>query len=236
MYKAKKVSIVLPAFNEEKSIQRAIQAFKKLHIHDEIIVIDNNSTDSTFKVAKKAGAIVIKEKKQGYGFALRRGLKEAKGDFIILCEPDGTFDARDALRLLSLIGQADMVQGTRTHKDYIELGANLGAFLRIGNIAVAKLMQTLYRTNPISDCGCTFRVIRKSLAKKILPHFTIGKSHFLPELVILTSLANKQTLEIPVRYKKRVGNSKITGSFKKAMIVGLLMIATIFKYKLKRTI
>lgn len=233
MYKGKKISLVLPAFNEEQSIKQVINEFKSLKIIDEIIVIDNNSKDATYKFAKSTGATVIKEKKQGYGFALRRGMKEASGEYIILCEPDGTFDPKDTFKLLSHIENVDMVQGTRTYKNYIQMGANLGILLRIGNIAVAKIMQMIYRTNKLTDCGCTFRILTNSHVKKILPFLKVGKSHFLPELVILTALAKKHIFEIPVRYKKRVGSSKITGSFRKTIFVALQMLYIIFKYKLK---
>lgn len=231
MYKKKKISIVFPAYNEEKSIKKSIQEFKKLNILDEIIVIDNNSTDNTNKIAKKTGASVIKEFKQGYGFALTRGMKEAKGDYIILCEPDGTFDSKDVFRLLSYIEDADMVQGTRTHINYIQAGANLGFLLRKGNIFVAKIMQLMYNTNRLTDCGCTFRIIRSSLIKKILPLLKVGKSHFLPELVILTALNKRRIIEIPVKYKKRIGDSKITGSLLRAFFVCLQMLYIIATYK-----
>ncbi|MBI2621286.1 MAG: glycosyltransferase family 2 protein [Candidatus Levybacteria bacterium] len=162
MYKGKKISIVLPEFNEEKNIGRAISDFWKLKIVDEIIVIDNNSKDRTSESALRNKAKVIKEHKQGYGFALQRGLREAKGDYVVLCEPDGTFVAADLLKLLSKMGDYDIVSGIRTNKKFISRNANMGEFLRLGNIFVAKITQFLYSpTTNLSDCGCTFKVIKK---------------------------------------------------------------------------
>lgn len=231
MLDQKKISLVFPAFNEEDNIAQAINEFKALEIIDEIIVIDNNSIDKTSAIAKAKGVRVIKEKKQGYGFALRQGLREATGDYIILAEPDGTFEAKDSLRFFKYINRYDMVTGTRTNSRYFTHDANMGWFLRLGNILVAKLMQILYGIPQLSDCGCTFRIIKKSLIAKLLPKFTVGGQHFLAELVVLTALTDGSIYEIPVRYKKRVGRSKITGSLKTSISVGLHMIGTLIKYK-----
>ena len=93
-------------------------------------------------------------------------------------------------------------------------------------------MEHLYSLNNISDCGCTFRVFKKSIVEKILPHLTVGGSHFLPETVVLTKLSGGKIVEIPVHYGPRIGESKITGSFKKSIRVGLNMIGIILKYKI----
>lgn len=232
MYKGKRVSLVLPAYNEEKNIAKAIDEFRSIKVFDEIIVVDNNSKDRTGELAKKKKIRVVMEKNQGYGFALRRGMEEAKGDYIVLSEPDGTFIAKDTLKLLSNIQKFDMVTGTRTHPSYFTKDANMGYFLRFGNIAVAKLMQIIFNTSSLSDCGCTFRVLRSSLVKKILPRFTVGGQHFLSELVVLTTLLGDSIFEIPIRYQKRVGRSKITGSLKTSIKVGLRMVGVILYYKL----
>ena len=232
MYLGKKVSIVFPAYNEEKNIAQAVKDFKATKSVDEIIVVDNNSTDRTNDIAKKAGAKVVFEKKQGYGFALRHGLKQANGDYIVLCEPDGTFSSQDLKTLLSQMNKYDLVIGTRTNKKFIGNGANMGFMLRYGNISVAKFMQFLFSTGNMSDCGCTFRVFKKIFVKKMLPYFTVGTSHFIPETVVLTSILGGKILELPVHYNRRVGISKITGSFRKSVKVGLNMILLILNYKL----
>lgn len=232
MYKGLKISLVLPAYNEEKNIRQALSQFQKLNILDEIIVVNNNSKDRTAQIAKEKHVKVVLETKQGYGFAIRRGLKEANGDLVVLCEPDGTFKAQDLANLLSYTKDYDLVMGTRTNKKFIDKGANMGPFLRLGNIAVAKLMQLLYGLNSISDCGCTFRVFRKATVIKILPHLTIGSSHFLPETVIMTKLAGGNIKEIPVQYRIRIGQSKITGSFIRSVKVGLNMVGVILSNKL----
>lgn len=234
MYKRKKISLILPAYNEEKSIEKTIKDFQSLSIIDEIIVINNNSKDNTKRYAKRAGAIVVKEKKQGFGYAMQKGLKEASGEVIISCEPDGTFDAKDTPRLLEYIDTYDIVLGSRTHSDFIDKDSNMGFLIRTGNLFLAKFMQLLYSCNTLSDCGCTYRVFKKDVIRLILPFFSVGKSHFLPETVILCIFANKSFIEIPIHYKKRVGYSKITGSLTKAMYVGVMMFFLILGYRIKR--
>jgi len=228
MFRGKKVSLALPAYNEAENIARAIDSFKKVGIIDEIIIVDNNSTDKTGELAKKKNVKVVNEIKQGYGFALRRGLKEATGYYMILSEPDGTFRASDSAKLLAYIEDYDMVAGTRTNPSFFTKDANMGYFLRFGNIVVAKIIQFLYRTSPLTDCGCTFRVLKRPLVNKLLPLFTVGGQHFLVELVVLTAVVGGSIYETPTHYKKRVGKSKITGSLKVSILVGLRMLGVIF--------
>ncbi len=91
MYGPRTVGVVLPAYNEEAGISAAVKDFLAQDSVDKVYVIDNNSTDRTAELAQEAGAILISEPNQGYGWALRRGLKEADTDYVALCEPDGTF-------------------------------------------------------------------------------------------------------------------------------------------------
>lgn len=215
MYHNKTVTLVFPAFNEEENIAKAVTTFLSSKIVDELIVVDNNSTDQTAKIARECGAVVVKEKKQGYGFALRKGLATATSSYVVLAEPDGTFRVTDLPRLLKHILKFHAVYGSRTHMQYIHTGANMGFLLRYGNIILAKFIQLLHQTPAISDCGCTLRIFRKEVVKKILPLCHVGSSHFLPELVILTQQHGYSSTEVPVHYYKRVGTSKITGSFQR---------------------
>jgi glycosyltransferase involved in cell wall biosynthesis len=231
MYGSKTVSIVFPAYNEEQHIRAAVEDFFLPGIVDEIVVVDNNSRDRTADEARATRARVVQETAQGYGHALRRGLREATGDLIILAEPDGTFLGRDVLKLLAYADDFDMVCGTRTTRELIWTQANMGWFLRVGNWVVAKLLQFLYGGPSLSDCGCTLRLTNRAALERFRESLTVGGSHFLPEMVILGLRRGLKIIEIPVNYRGRVGESKITGSFEGALRTGLNMIALILRYR-----
>lgn len=232
MYKGKRISVVIPAYNEEKAITKVVKEFS-LPFVDEIIVVDNNSTDRTAELAKAAGAKVIKELRQGYGFACIKALISAKGDIIILTEADNTFDAKDIEKLLAYIEDVDMVLGTRTCMQLVEREANMNFFLRYGNIFIAKLLQLLYDNVRITDVGCTFRAIKRAALRKIIKKLKVGGSTFSPEMIIEAIRAGLKIIEVPVHYRKRIGTGSITSESKiKAFIVGLKMIWLIFNRKL----
>lgn len=234
MYKNHKVSVAMPAYNEERHIAEAVLSFKSQPCVDEVIVVNNNSSDNTEKKALDAGAIVVNESKQGYGWACQRALKEADGELIILTEPDGTFSAHDVEKFLAYSNDFDFVLGTRTSKEMIWEGANMGIFLKWGNWALAKMIEFLYNGPSLTDVGCTYRLIKRDALKKIEGRFAVGGSHFSPEMMILGIKSGISTIEIPVNYKPRVGESKITGKKLPAFKLGLRMIRTILSYRFRR--
>jgi glycosyltransferase involved in cell wall biosynthesis len=231
MYANRTVSVVLPAYNEEKYIRAAVEDFASTGVVDEILVIDNNSRDRTAEEARTTTARVVQEAAQGYGHALRRGLREATGDVVIMAEPDGTFIGRDVLKLLAYSEDFDMVCGTRTTRELVWAQANMGWFLRIGNWVVAKLLQFLHGGPSLSDCGCTLRLTRREALQRILDDLTVGGSHFLPEMVILGLHKGLSIIEVPVNYRGRVGESKITGNLKGTLTTGFRMIGLILRYR-----
>jgi len=101
MYLGKKISIVIPCYNEEESIVPTIK--KVPSVVDEIIVVDNNSTDRTSKLAKSAGARVILETNKGYGYALRRGIKEATGEIVVTADGDATYPIEDIEKIVDFL-------------------------------------------------------------------------------------------------------------------------------------
>jgi len=232
MWDGKTVSVIFPAYNEEKSILRAIEEFRRNAVVDEVLVVDNNSTDRTAALVTSAGTRLVSESRQGYGYALRRGLQEAAGDLMIMAEPDGTFVGRDVYKLLAYAEDFDMVCGTRTTKELIWGSANMKWFLRIGNLVVAKLLEVLFSGPSLTDCGCTLRLLRKEMLAVILPECTVGDSHFLPELVILGLKHGFRIIEVPVNYRGRIGVSKITGDLRGAVKTGLKMIGLTLQYRL----
>ncbi|MBI3099413.1 MAG: glycosyltransferase family 2 protein [Planctomycetes bacterium] len=233
MWNGKKVSVVFPAYNEEENIVQAVDDFHATGLVDEIIVVDNNSKDRTAELVRQNGkARLVLETTQGYGAALRRGLREATGDFVILSEPDGTFLGRDVIKLLSYTDDFDMVLGTRTTKELIWEQANMGWAIRVGNWAVAKMMEFLFDTPGLTDCGCTMRLVKRAALERFRERLTVNASHFLPEMVILAHRAGVSFIEIPVNYKDRRGVSKITGRFGGLVKTALNMIRIILRYRI----
>ena len=137
MYHGQSVSVVFPAYNEEEGIGYAVESFGAIAEVDEVVVVDNNSSDRTAELAAGAGGRVVPESAQGYGNALRRGLAEATGDLVILAEPDGTFFAEDVRKLLAYADVADIVLGTRTTREMIWAGANMGFAMRLGQLGAS---------------------------------------------------------------------------------------------------
>lgn len=231
MFEGKSVSVVFPAYNEEGNIRVAVEDFLASGVVDEVVVVDNNSRDRTAEEAGRTKARVVKETAQGYGHALRRGLTEASGDLIILAEPDGTFMGRDVLKLLAYANDFDMVCGTRTTRELIWAQANMGWFLRVGNVAVAKVLQVLHGGPSLTDCGCALRLVHRTAAARLVDDLTVGGSHFLPEMVILALRRGLRVIEIPVNYRGRVGESKITGTITGALRTGTRMILLILRLR-----
>lgn len=234
MYNNKIVSVIFPAYNEEKYIRAAIDDFFLSGIVDEVVVVNNNSRDNTSEEAAKTNALVVTETKQGYGNALQRGLREAKGDIIIMAEPDGTFMGKDIIKLLSYSDDFEMVCGTRTTSELIWQEANMGWFLRLGNWIVAKMLELLYGGPSLSDCGCTMRLIHREPLYRFIDKLTVGSSHFLPEMVILALKHDLKIIEIPVNYRGRIGESKITGNWNGTFKTGFQMIWLILRNRFRK--
>jgi len=233
MYNSRTVSVVMPAYNEASGIASVVRSFLSLPEVDQVIVADNNSSDNTAELAAGAGAVVVKEPRKGYGYASRAALRAASSDYVVIVESDCTFRAEDVRKFLAYAGEFDVVLGTRTAKSCIWEGSNMGPFLRYGNVAVAKLLEYLHNGPCLTDVGCTYKLLRREALQHLLPMFTVGASHFSPELMMLAIRMKLNCVEIPVHYQPRTGTSKITGSTGKAFRLGLRMIGMIVRYRFK---
>lgn len=225
--------MIFPTYNEKDSIRAAIEEFQYNGIADEIIVVNNNAAAGTSEEVAKTSAREVIETRQGYGAAIRRGLAEAEGDYIIVSEPDGTFRGKDIVKLLSYSDDFDVVYGSRTVKELIWEGANMGIFLKWGNYSVAKMMEFLFNTTSLTDVGCTMRCINRNALKHIEPFFTVNGSFFGPEMMLLSILMKLRVIQIPVNYSKRVGTSSVTGNKWVAFRLGMRMIFLILEYRIR---
>jgi glycosyltransferase involved in cell wall biosynthesis len=233
MFADKRVSVVLPTYNEKDSIRKVIRDFEALGVVDEIIVINNNAAAGTSEQVAGTTAIEVHETVQGYGAAIQRGFRECTGDLIAVCEPDYTFVARDLLKLLYFSNDVEIVYGTRTVSNFIWAGANMGTFLRWGNWSVAKLIEVLFNANSLSDVGCTYRLIRRESLLKIQDKFRIKSNFFGPEMMIIGFQSGLRSVQIPVNYRGRVGTSSVTGDLVKAFKLGVQMILMIVSARCK---
>ena len=232
MWNGRTVSVILMTYAEKDSIRRVIDGFEATGVVDEIVVVNNNAAAGTAEEVAQTGARQVFERKQGYGWATRRGLAEARGDLLVIAEPDGTFMPGDIFKLLVYSDDCDVVFGTRTTRELIWRGANMGWFLKWGNWAVAKMVEATFNTSHLSDVGCTYRLLTRGVYERIRDRFRIGGSHFGPELMLLAITSGARFVEIPVNYLPRVGHSSVTGDIKKALVLGMTMIVFILRFRL----
>ena len=233
MWKGRTVSVVLPTYSEKDSIADTIRAFDKLGIVDDILVINNNAAAGTSEEVASTSAREVIETRQGYGAAIRRGLAEVDTDLVCVCEPDGTFNPRDLTKLLPFTEECDFVIGSRTVSKFIWSGANMGRFLQWGNWSVAKIIEALFNTSYLSDVGCTFRVLSRDRVADILANARIDGSSFGLEMLMLAVIGRAKIVQVPVNYHPRVGTSSVTADRRKAIHLGLRMLAMVLTMRVR---
>jgi glycosyltransferase involved in cell wall biosynthesis len=231
MWRGKSVAVILPTFNEKDSIRAAILDFFSIGVVDDIIIVNNNAISGTSEEICGTGAREVFEPRQGYGFALLCGIGHCDSEIIIFAEPDGTFVGADILKLLTYSDDKPVVFGTRTSREFIWDGANMGRFLKWGNWAVAKMTEVLFNTTLLTDMGCTLRLFTRQALQSIRPHLTVGNSHFGAQLLMETIAHRIPFVEIPVNYRPRIGFSMATGNRWKAIWIGIQMILLVWKYR-----
>ena len=221
-----RISVIIPAFNEESSIGLVLSALPKEILH-EIIVVDNGSTDATARVARESGARVVEEKRKGYGSACLKGIEELnQPDIVVFLDGDFSDFPEEITRLVEPIasGQMDFVLGSRMI--LAESRAALLPQARYGNWLAVFLMRLFFGVR-YTDLG-PFRAIRYESLKKIgMQDTNFG---WTVEMQIKAVQQKLRTLEIPVHYRERVGVSKITGTVSGTFKAGTKIIYTIFKY------
>jgi glycosyltransferase involved in cell wall biosynthesis len=242
MWRDKKISLAFPTYREKDSMFDAIMSAVSTDIIDEVLVVNNNAEAGTSEEVARAQRAAeglkhfctireVSEPVQGYGAACLRGLDEARGDYVVLSEPDGTFTANDVYKLVAYADDYGIVFGSRTVKEFIWGGANMWWFLRWGNWFVAKMLEVLFNTNSLTDVGCTMRLIKREELSRMRGYLTIHGSFFGPQMLLVAALLKLKFVQIPVNYRSRVGVSSVTGSFWKAFQLGCQMIVLILEYR-----
>jgi glycosyltransferase involved in cell wall biosynthesis len=221
-----RVRVVIPARNEEASIGAVLDEIPRDRV-DRIVVVDNGSTDRTAEVARSRGATVVREPVAGYGRACIAGIAAAGDcDVIVVLDADHSDYPGDLPALLAPIeaGGADLVIGSR-----VLGGAEPGALpwnQRFGNRLACRLMLLLYGAR-FTDMG-PFRAIRRdALAGLNMRDPTYGWN---VEMLAKAIIAGLRVREVPVRYRRRIGQSKISGTVRGTIRAGTRIISTILMY------
>lgn len=234
-----RIAVGLIAYNEQMAIGDVVNDFKGQPFVATVIVVDNNSTDQTAARAATAGALVVREPNQGYGFACIRGLREALNtgaDIIVLCEGDGTYSGHDIGKLVPFLEDADLVVGNRITPGLVHRNSQMDTFFVWGNQLGAKLLQLRFwewrflGKLRLSDLGCTFRAMRREALAEIIEDLTVGGNHFSPHMIMVSLRKGHTVVEVPVTFWPRVGVSKGASNLFKAMVIGLAMLWDILSF------
>lgn len=226
------IKVIIPAYNEEDSIANVIQEIPEMVT--EVIVVSNNSTDATEKNAAAAGATVLKEPQKGYGYACLKGMdyiaqQEVKPDILVFLDGDYSDYPEELTKIVAPIIEQDVdfVVGARV-KSLREDGSMTPQQV-FGNWLATFLMKLFFGAK-FTDLG-PFRAIKY---EKLLQLNMEDKTYGWTVEMQLKALKQKLSyVEIPVRYKKRIGVSKVSGTVKGTIFAGVKILGWIFKYSFK---
>jgi len=223
------IRVIIPAYNEQNSVGRVIKDIPP-NLVSEVIVVNNASTDETRLEAEKAGATVLDEIKQGYGFACLKGLRylsDQNPDLVVFIDADYSDHPEEMTQLVEPIlnNKADMVIGSRALGNR-EAGSMTFPQL-FGNWLATRLLKVFYGIQ-FTDLG-PFRAIRySSLVDLDMKDTTYG---WTVEMQLKAAKMKLKCLEIPVTYRKRIGKSKISGTIKGTVLAGYKILWTLAKYR-----
>ena len=223
------VTIVIPALNEEKALPTVLSEIPR-QLSPRVVVVDNGSTDATAAVAEQAGAEVISVRQRGYGRACLAGFAHVASshpDIVVVLDADHSDFPQDLDDILApiLAGDADMVCGSRVQR--AEAGA-LPPHVRYGNALATFLIRRLHGFH-YRDMG-PFRALRwKALQRLEMCDPTYGWN---AEMQVKAVQRGLRVVEVPIRYRARVGRSKISGTVKGTVLAGGAIVWTVIALRL----
>ena len=224
--KDKKIAVLIPCYNEAKTVEKVVKDYKEVLPEADVYVYDNNSTDGTDKLARKAGAIVKYEYKQGKGNVIRTMFKEIDADCYLMIDGDDTYPKENAREMCEYIieKRADMVIGDRLSSTYFK--ENKRPFHNFGNVLVRGLINTLFKSN-VRDIMTGYRAFSYDFVKTF-PILSKG-FEIETEMTIHALDKNFALKEIPVEYRDRPkGSVSKLNTFRDGFKV-LRTIARLFK-------
>ena len=224
--------LIIPAFNEEKSIGKVLAAVPDMV--EEIVVVDNDSTDGTAREARKYGATVLHEPNRGYGYACLRGInyfreKSKKPDIIVFMDGDYSDYPEELPQVVAPIleSRMDLVIGARDRA--LREPGSMTPQQVFGNWLATRQMRLLFRAK-FTDLG-PFGAIRfEALESMGMEDKTYG---WTVEMQLKALRQKMAYTEVPVRYRKRIGVSKVSGTIKGSIFAGIKILGWIFKYSFK---
>ena len=221
-----KIAVLIPCYNESKTIEKVVKDYKKALPEADIYVYDNNSTDGTAEIAEKAGAIIKHEYRQGKGNVIRSMFRQIDADCYLMVDGDDTYPAESAREMCDLVleRKADMVVGDRLSSTYFT--ENKRPFHNFGNRIVRFLINKLFK-NKIKDIMTGYRAFSYEFAKT----FPVLSKGFEIETEMTIHAVDKNFMiqEIPVTYRDRPeGSVSKLNTYKDGFKV-LKLIATLFK-------
>ncbi len=227
-----KIVLIIPAFNEEQSIEGVLTTVPDFV--SSVIVVDNASDDRTAEIARKCGANVLHEPLLGYGAACLRGIRNLPEDttVVVFMDADASDDPQDMQKIIRpiLTNKADFVLGSRILGDS-ERGALLPQ-ARFGNFLASYLIR-LFFGKAFTDLG-PFRAIRYTTLMELdMQDRGFG---WTVEMQIKAAIRKIRTIEVPVRYRKRIGKSKITGTLSGTVKAGSKILYLIFSIGIAKKI
>lgn len=202
-----KIVVLIPCYNEEKTIKKVIEDFLSLNCIDKIYVCDNNSTDNSAKIIKSFTDLKVNyifEQRQGKGFAIKKCFQEVDADCYILIDGDDTYSISSAEQMINLIKNQnyDMVTGDRLSTNYHQ--ENKRPFHSFGNNLVRQIINLLFNSK-IKDAMSGYRAFSKNFVKTT--SFISNGFEIETEMTVLALHYNYKIKEIPIMYKNRIKGS-----------------------------
>lgn len=227
-----RTAVIIPALNEEEALAHVLPGIPRDRV-DQVIVVDNGSTDRTGEVARAAGARVVREERRGYGYACAAGVAAAGDwlDVLLFMDGDGSDDARHIRALTGPLerDEADLVLGSRTLQA-ASGGAARGALLphqRLGNALTTALIRLLYRQR-LTDLPPLKAIRRTVLASLGMREMTYG---WTVEMIVKCARHQHRIVEVPVTTRPRIaGRSKVSGTVKGTILAAYYLLGTTIKY------
>ncbi len=231
------VSVIIPCYNEAGSIAKVIKNFSKASVAKQffdldIIVVDNASTDKTASIAKKTGARVIAETKQGKGYAMRTGFRsiDPKAEYVVMIDGDDTYSPQEVYRLLEPIqsGFCDVVVGSRLGGKIH--GESMDKINRGGNWLYTHLVRLIYRQN-VTDVLSGYFAWKRSAIERLAPHLSATGFAIEMEMITKMSRMGLEVYSVPISYYQRSGQSHLNPVTDGARILKMFAKNSVWQHK-----